>query len=236
MILFPQPHRPMMPSIIAESFFDDPYDILSFAHSLEYIPSLEGRWPGVRNIDNPSPQWGAFVEYLKTCLQRQSVFNHTNPDNLLLVPKFQLIHPLGLGKNDLGNKGFIHHDFAPFPSPDPSHQGAHVLATAMVYLNSVKSDYYGGTALFTIKHGIEEPYLGLDIKWDYLKNNQGKKHVEFNQRVQHHWNQFDELLDCPHRFNRMFVFDARQWHGVKFISYDVIEPRITLVIFIGVKP
>lgn len=235
MILNLQPNRPMMPSIIADSFFDDPYDILSFAHSLEYIPSLQGQWPGVRNLDNPSPRWGEFIAYLKTCLQRQGVFNHVNPDNLLLLSKFHLIHDLGLERDAPGNKGYIHRDFVPFPSSDPSHQHVNIVATSMVYLNSISSDHYGGTALFTLKPGIIEPYLGLDIKWDYLKNNQGKKHVDYDQRILHHWNQFDELLDCPHRFNRMFVFDARQWHGVKFFSYDVTEPRITLVTFIGVK-
>ena len=178
----------MHPTVIVDHFFEDPHDILSFAHQLNYAPSADGRWPGVRNVDDPHPRWQEFKDYLKHRLQQVGVFPHLPPDKLFLLPKFQLIHPTGLDRHDYGNRGFVHHDHAPFFNTSLT-----VQATVMIYLNARESSHYGGTCLLEKKPHMDNPYLGLDIKHPFLYNNQHKKIPDFDHSMKLHWDQFERV-------------------------------------------
>lgn len=218
--------REKYPTIIKDDFFDDPIDIQTFALQQEYGKTRDGAWPGLRTV-NLAKTHQDFTNYFLDLLLKKSCFPKIQKNKIRLKLYFQSIEKFTNDANNLVNKGFIHHDDTYFDKKSNDK----VESSILVYLNQNYS-LYSGTTIFTSKFKDTDIYYGLDIK--HKKYLHDIVDDDYDEKIIRHWDIFEEDLDCKNKFNRFFMFDASQYHGVKSYYYEGNEPRLTLIAFTNI--
>jgi len=218
----------MNASIIVDNFFEDPEDIHRFSNEQEYEYSNTGHWPGQRTVEL-CRKYPDFGEYLIKLLFKHGRFIYTTPKTKVRINSyFHRITPFSDNPDDTTNKGFIHHDYGEWGGQKNNGKVTH---TAIVYLN-YPEDIFAGTTIFQLRNKVKDVYFASEIKVPFLTK---KIKVEnFDEKMQIHWEQFEEDYECKNKFNRMFSFDSRQYHGVKTFFSESKTPRLTLVSFLSI--
>lgn len=208
--------------ITIDNFFDNPDKIVEYAKSLPKEPNLNGDWPGTRTkriseideILNVGLLWKITSSYYNThhhpCeWARSSIF-------------FQEIPAFSKDKNDVKNRGWIHHD-------DAEHDVAGV-----VYLTP-NIDPDAGTSLFALK----QPNLSkedLAKQSGHVKNTLYKKHTldedYYKKTLEDYEKLFTETTRFANIYNRMVTYGTNYYHRANNF-YNEDDPRLTLVFFLG---
>jgi hypothetical protein len=225
------------PTIIQDNFFDDPDDIVEFAKLQTYIPEPNGFWPGSRASivlqqqgDNTYTKFTRYVMDRMKEIGRFSVFppehNQINL-NFKIQISFQRIHPLHPDPDNVINRGFVHHDHTSFGPGGPVNQ-----ITGIIYLNPTTNTMCG-TSIYRTSLIADDVYTAMDLKqYVNLNGSLPDQQSSMNKLLQHH-HQFQETLRVYPVYNRLLTFDSRLWHGATCLHTGTEEPRLTMVIFIG---
>lgn len=200
------------PVIIVDDFFDYPDAIRTWALSdeQEYLSDETGAWPGKRsNITN--------TEFGHRFSQQVC--------NLLydfLMEDYEMHYACHFQKISKS-----HH------SPDsPMHQGwIHTdngLYTGILYLNK-NFPTKAGTTIF-------EPLPGNDInkqslKYEYYKGNEINED-EYIEQIKDNNQNFIPSIPVANKYNRLFLFESQNYHGVENFYWDSDEDRLTIALFV----
>tara|TARA_R110000803_G_scaffold64860_1_gene125979 strand:- start:389 stop:1090 length:702 start_codon:yes stop_codon:yes gene_type:complete len=211
----------MFPSISIANFFDNPDEVLDLANSLEYFPTPNGSYPGLRtkplHITNE-------VFFNKFCSAVFANF-YNDGSNISYSTNlyFQKIPPFSKDKKNIKNKGWIHNDPA-------------VLA-GLVYLNK-EADLDSGTAIYTpkkehldfkgvVKHKwVEDSDLKVNL---YMKGQYNKKKYEEHMSLVE--SKFNKAIQFNNIFNTFICYHGEAFHRAENMNIGTGEDRLTLVFF-----
>jgi len=199
------------PITIIDNFYKNFFEIEKFAKNLEYFNKIKFTMPGKeskflheldKNLFHTSTQ-----KIMKTFYNRNNL-------NLQYecVSHFEKIIPYGLEYN---KEGWIHSD-------DTNK------LSAIFY---VDGDYNDGTSFFNKKTvGAPDKNL-MEFKHDLFKNKK-PDYIKYNEALQTHNNQFEEILKVPLIKNRIVIFDSSIFHRADGLG-SIEKPRIIQTFFFG---
>tara|TARA_R110000822_G_scaffold310134_1_gene441559 strand:- start:110 stop:781 length:672 start_codon:yes stop_codon:yes gene_type:complete len=199
----------LVPTIIADNFYENCDEVVHFANTLSYQQDAEGKWPGLRSeplhevsniffgrtckkiISLMYPMEGHVMGWEATCYFQKIKMN----------PKEKEF-----------TEGWVHHDYP-------------LLFTAIIYLSShtdVGTSVVMPKSIFShIKH----------VSTKNEKNRRGKA-PNFKEKLLENNSQFQESIKVNSGKNRIFIFDSSQYHFVHNMnSVENREDRLTLVCF-----
>lgn len=196
------------PTYNLQNFYENPYEIVKLADSLEYYPS-NGDYPGSRsdylyNIDKDIFTYSC--EKVLKMIYGPNYHNiKYNADNLFQKITYDDV------KRDKG-LGWVHVD-------------AVCKLTALIYLTPGMNK--SGTTIFTSK--VEGKNIIDDqSRKDYYAGN----HVvdDYEQRLKENNDRFLPIASFSSHFNSLVAFDGNSFHGANF-DLEQGEERLTQVIF-----
>lgn len=215
------------PLTIVDDFYDDPDLVRHYALSLPYDHKKgyngDGLWPGQRTECLSMINRSIYNNFLRKILSIYYNF-YDESINWSAYVGFQKIKNYSDCPNSPKNRGWIHCDYS--------------LISGVVYLNPNPSKN-SGTSIYKLKNptsGIldEEKlnkmlfrkekgdlYKGLDVDEDQYK----KSIEEVN-------GQFYETVKVENIYNRLFLFNGKDFHGVPSLYSEDEEERLTQVFFI----
>ncbi len=196
------------PTIIADGFFKDPFEVRKMALELEYKTSPQGVYSGKRTPSLHLTHLNFFREVCGKILDCYSI-PYTN------YSASMHFHTTGA---EFGDSGWVHAD---------STKGEGSVLACLVYLNPFsQSDITCGTSLYrltNLNYGAETiPYM----KESFISgvDNKNKKE-EYNSN-------YIKTVDVGGNFNRMLAYDAKQYHtGSGYYGDDNNSSRLTLLTF-----
>ena len=200
----------LFPTIIADNFYSNPKEVLSFAKNLNYNHSKDGLFPGKRTAPLHTIDFNFFNF---SCTKILSILypNDYKEINFEASILFQLINT----KNyDLG---WIHKDDGLF--------------TAIIYLSE---DETCGTNIYDrINNSYVFEPIHTEIKHESFKNfeniEQRKKNFEF---AKNNNDLFKSTINIDSKFNRVLIFDSSLYHGAQnFKDSKEKKERLTLICF-----
>ena len=202
----------MYPSIVYDNFFDNPDAVVKFANSLEY-KKTDGRWPGYRTKDLYEID-EQFKEYIARKIVR--IFYPGSDSTWYSSMCFQQVIPMHSDKYHIKNRGWIHLDSV-------------VQFGGIIYLDKNPEDDTG-TSLYRLKkthfqHSDREEeikrrfYMGENISDDEYE-----KHFYSTEEY------FEETVRVKNVYNRLFLFNGREYHGVQTFGSNN-NSRLTLPFF-----
>jgi len=200
-----------IPITVLDDFLDNPQAVQDWALSLNYKPSPQVKWPGIR-----SP----FINDLNNVFSRYinekilSLFYHPIPKKYDAIGNFQL-------KNNFKGQGWIHQD----PST----------ITAILYLSKSEDNENTGTSFFKLK---KERYSIIQTNEDVALGHLRKKHYtentlsdkELEEKTKYENKIFEKILSIPSKFNRLICFDGSCFHASNGSS-KIVNDRLTLTNF-----
>jgi len=199
----------MVPTIIADDFFDNYKSVLEFANTLDYYPAPNGAWPGLRTKPLHEINYHFFNTVCKKIISLMyPIEGYSMQWNA--SSEFQKI------KVDPKNKetfeGWVHND-------NPA------LFTAIIYL-SPHTDV--GTSIVMPNSELSE-IVNLDAKRQKTLTGHADN---FKEKLVENNSQFQETIKVHSRQNRIFIFDSSQYHYVhNFLSQENKGERLTLICF-----
>tara|TARA_Y100000004_G_scaffold196469_1_gene266581 strand:+ start:1406 stop:2056 length:651 start_codon:yes stop_codon:yes gene_type:complete len=201
----------MYPTTIVEDFFSDPDAIVKYSENLEYTPSPNGSWPGVRSKHIAELDFNLF-QHIGDKIY--SLFYPQSPDRWSLDMWFQLITPYHEDKWHPSNRGWIHRDMycnfggIIYLTKDPEKDtGTSIYKEALGYSYQPKNET-------DIK---KNHYLGYDVSED-----------ELSEAWQRNQSQYLQTVSVENVYNRMLLFNPKVFHGVKTFG---TKPRLTIAFF-----
>ena len=198
------------PNIIVDNFFTYPDKIRKFGLDQPFYKDPEGRWPGVRTdyLHKTNP------EFCQKVLNK--VFSLTQ--NIYIEPP-EYACSLQFQKVDASYKGgWVHAD------------GVDTIAAFIIYL-SPEADVNEGTSLYQVKDPITHSTLfHLDKKTEsFINTSLIDTHEKFRLEANA---QYKETVFVGNVYNRLFMFDGNNYHGVPDFVSSTNQPRLTLIGFI----
>lgn len=199
----------MIPTTIADNFFEDPDKIVEFALKQKFY-SGNGFWPGQR------------TEFLHTIDVNLFNFICNKILNIISLEKskywnfeitFQLIKPFTENQYDLRNCGWVHKDY-------PS------IFSGVIYLNK-NPEKNTGTSIYLPKC----EYCINTYHESKTKNflNQEVSNDEYNKNYNLLNSQFKESIIINNVYNRLVMFSGNSYHSAQ--TYGKNQERLTLVFF-----
>jgi len=200
----------LVPNIIVDDFFTYPNKVRELALSLPYYKDTKHRWPGLRTDPLYEIHPTFFYKTLNKVFSLTQDIDSDSP-NYTCSLFFQKTNASFKG-------GWIHID------------GNDTVAAFIVYL-SPNADINEGTSLYTVKDPLSfDTHLHLDKRAESFKNPSLVSDIE-KYRIEAN-NQFKETMFVGNVYNRLFMFDANNYHGVKDFVSSSSDPRLTLIGFI----
>jgi hypothetical protein len=195
------------PTIIVDNFFDDPNKIVDISKNLSYAKDTQGSWPGERTACNSQTDKDFYNWINYKIIRLLYPMNHEQM-NWICTQFFQKING-----NIYKNEGWIHSD-----SPAEF--------TAIIYLSKHKNC---GTSLFTKKRFFNKG-LNNDKKIEIYKKGDFKNELKY---LKENNDLFEKSLTVDSKFNRLFLFDANQYHAANNFKDKNCEneERLTLITF-----
>jgi hypothetical protein len=192
------------PYFCIDNFLEDPEEIVRYSKTLNYFKSDIGNWPGER-AEITNTKIGYFLS--------NKIFFAIHPYK---TKNFRANSNCHFQKIDdkQGDTGWVH--------KDPGE------LTAIIYLSKHKGC---GTSIYKPKSFESTPtYESRVIK------GQGYKFSKFDQKynkfLKKHNAQFEETIYFESIYNRLIVFNACAYHGVKNFKINN-DPRLTFITFIN---
>lgn len=230
----------LYPTIIQDNFFDDPDDIVEFANMQTFVPGTRGLWPGKRaNIISLQQGNNTYTKFTRIVMDRmkeigrfsvlppQTQLNSQAKLNFKVQMSFQSITPHHSEPDHILNRGFIHHDHAKSDTDESITQ-----MTCIVFLNQTVNTMCG-TSLYRTNLEADDVYTATDLKKHVNLHSSLPNNSNDLPDLQRHYDQFQETLRIYPVYNRLVTFDSRLWHGATCLHTGTNEPRLTLVVFIG---
>ena len=195
----------LIPTLVFDDFFKNPYAVKKYASSLKYTPSTTGRWPGERS--DPIHEFDHNL-FERTGEKILSLMFPNNWDTMKFSAEgyFQKI------SSNYKNKGWIHRDI-PFSF------------TAIIYLSHHE---FCGTSIFKPKTIFPET-KNLDEKVKAYSLGKTKSENKF---LKENNDAYIETIHIKSMFNRIIIFDSYSSHAAqKFVEENTDEDRLTLIYF-----
>lgn len=203
----------MYPTLICDDFFANPDSIVEYANTLTYT-SGNGKWPGKRTepLDkiNPELQEQIAIKLLKMFFPEERYMYVANMT-------FQKITPFHEDKYHPKNRGWIHRDHD-------------VLCGGIIYLTK-NPEKDTGTSIYSSKTLSESNYTDKseECKQKFYTNNEVADD-EYNAEFKSTEDEWEETICVQNVYNRLFMFNNQQYHGVKTFGSGTNE-RLTLAFF-----
>jgi hypothetical protein len=204
---------PFFPTTVVDNFYEEPDLWREFALEQEFFKGNRGSWPGLRTalLHETRPDLLKIVaDKLKLVLK-----DYGYNEFLELQVSFQLI-------DETYGRGWVHDD-------DPKLQVAGV-----VYLNKNAGPGCGTTIYKDAPDFNGEEYSKMFMK-DVLMSTPEER-AEFAKYREDQVAHFTPLVEVESVYNRMVMFDCRNWHSAdKFFGSTKEESRLNQIFFIRVK-
>ena len=210
------------PVVCVDDFFPKPDQIRDFAltaDNLDWGPSEEGRWPGVRSKPLHEVNETLFRE-----IATRYLLNHYDSGQIDNISYFVQIFFQKIGQDsairdkEIGeyNGGWVHCDY-PY------------LHSSIIYLTP-NASLSSGTSLYQPKDSarvasVVKTYS--DFKTEFYKNEISCEDAE-EYRIKNN-DQFEKTAFFSNVYNRCIGFDGDVWHSAD--EFNKNEERLTLVIF-----
>jgi len=199
------------PAIIVDDFFDYPDSIRNWALSdeLKYMADENGTWPGERTEITKTDFGNRFAQQVSNLLYDFSGEGYC----LNYSCYFQKVKKTNYNSDSLMHQGWIHTDPGKY--------------TGILYLNK-NFPAKSGTTIF-------EPLPGKDVndqslKYEYYKGNKINED-EYMKEIKENNENFIPTIPVANKYNRLFLFEANQYHGVESFYSDTDEDRLTIAFF-----
>jgi galactitol-specific phosphotransferase system IIB component len=200
----------LFPTTIVDDFLNQPNQYVDLASSLEYLPSSDGAWPGVRT-ENLSELYPEMINNIifKLMSLYYNFFKWDESIHWTSQSYFQKV-------DNIYDDGWVHCDL-------------HSHLTSIIYL----CDNGLGTSLCIPKNITT--FSGLknqQQKFESYKN--PEKIATMKQFKEDNNSMFQKTISIDSRFNRLLVFESQNYHcadNFKNIKSNV--ERLTLIIFIN---
>jgi hypothetical protein len=202
------------PVTVIDNFYDNPDLVRNIALSLEYSPSEDGRWPGVRTENLNIVAEKLFNQFSAKLFSLFFDLKKTDVDGSIET-SFQKIRPFSPDKEDIKNSGWIHGDSSVF--------------SGVIYLNPDDS-LHSGTSIYTLKSGEKSNYSQITKCLHYL----GKDFDEEEYTIEKNNNNggFRETIRIENVYNRLVLFEHMVPHGVPTYYTESDQPRLTQTFFV----
>jgi len=205
------------PLTIIDDFYKDPDYIREYALSLDYTPSTNGDWPGLRTepLANINPK--LFELFGNKIL---SLFFDLDNINIEcdIVTGFQKIYPLSPEKYDIKNTGWIHLD-------------QESVLSGVIYLNP-EPEENSGTSFYKLKNGEIDDGT-QNTKFLHYSNSTNFNEEDYIKEKTNFDNKFIETIRVENQYNRLIIFEDGIYHGVPSYFSTKNDPRLTQVFFIS---
>jgi len=201
----------MFPTVIVDDFFPNPDKVVEFGMKQEFFPSTDGSWPGKRTnpIHELDRNLFGFISH------KIHGFFFDEIDQYIMDMRFQKISPYHDDQYNLKNRGWIHRD-------------DNVYFGGIIYLNKNPDDNTG-TSLYEEKNGysfnshaynpeMHKRYLGQDIADEVYE----ESYLSIS-------NQYVETVNVKNVYNRLLMFNSKQWHGAQ--TFGKTQDRLTISFF-----
>ena len=225
--------------VMLDNFFDNPDEIRELG--LRMMPEAgkgDGRWPGFRSQE----LWKIDEELtLKICEKVLSCYFNLNVEKVYwhsVDIRFQSISSINKNKNSIKNQGWIHKDvqkdgvnpYQPEEPPGPDLAG-------VIYLTpDIEKDT--GTSLYNMKKDktLEDWHKTIETRFPLYKGELISEE-EVKEAWEKHRTCFIEKVRFENIYNRLIMYDPKEWHGVtNYYTPENKDDRFTLLFFIeGIK-
>jgi hypothetical protein len=203
----------MLPTIIQDNFFEDPDTVRKIGLTSQFI-DFAGDYPGKRTQLLSKIHPALFEQITDKIFSLY--FN---------LKKDQLNYNVKMGFQYVPEEfedGWIHYD-----------QNFKCNVSGVIYL-SPDAPLNSGTSLW-------KPITAIDESIFRYKNDRysGKEIdlAEYTKIRNAHNSQFEKTLEVSNVYNRLFAYDASQWHSAgKFFGNALQNSRLTIVFFASVSP
>ena len=206
--------------VIVDDFFNDPEALVDFGKSLP--KEGEDRQPGRRSqslweIDHNLCR--AILLKIMSCYYDLDYIDLAWDNSIF---KFQEIPRFSENKNDVRNKGWIHQD----PIVDLYQLAGLIYLTPDIDPNS-------GTSLYNLKSQESNRVHKIHSKDVLFAHNHYDKE-EYTKSYIEHRECFSEKLRIYNIFNRLIMYDTREFHRANsYYNGDGKDARLTLAFFMG---
>lgn len=224
---WPRPDK--FPPIVVDNFFNNPDILVRLGKSLPN--EVVGRQPGRR-----SKQLWEIDEILHNAIIRKALSCYYDLDYVTISwatsnLSFHTIERYDSDKESELNKGWIHQDVM-------IKQGfGDDEVAGLIYLTP-GIDQDSGTSLWTLKPNLKvdtqaPAYFDQDEQ-TWINEDTQMGGDEYITGYRSHMEKFEEKLRFQNIFNRMIMYDSREWHAANsYYHEDGQDPRLTLAFFIG---
>ena len=197
--------------IVVDDFFDAPEVLMKYGKSLPM--EIVGNQPGKRSKQFWEIDSVLHNTILKKILSCYYDLDYTNLSWKLSNMSFHEIPRFHEEKSNVKNKGWIHQDNVIHTTGQGDVADDEV--AGLIYLTP-DIDTDSGTSLFNLKPNAIIKPLDEQKEWAEHRNN------------------FEEKLCFKNIFNRLVMYDAREWHAANsYWNGDGKDARLTLAFFIG---
>lgn len=202
----------MFPTVILDDFFPDPDKVVDFASQQKFHPTPDGTWPGSRTdpLHVLNHNLYHFVAEKITGL-----FFDRFGGQYFMDMRFQKITPFCEDQHSIRNRGWIHRD-------KDVHFGG------IIFLNK-HPDEDTGTSLYKEKNGysFDSPFYNVAKQKHYLNTDVSDE--EYNKNFEDVNSQYTETVRVKNVYNRMLLFNNKEWHGVQ--TFGKTQDRLTISFF-----
>jgi hypothetical protein len=196
------------PITIIDNFYKNFDEIEKFAKNVEYFNKVNFTMPGKETKNLEELNIDLFRESTQKIIR---VFFSRREDTMYwCTNKFEKIVPYG---QEYNKEGWIHSD-------------EYNKLSAIFY---VDGDYNEGTSFFKRKKIGMNNYDLMKFKVELFKNNKPES-KEYNEALETHNNQFEEILKVPFVKNRIVIFDSHIHHRADGLG-SLEKPRIIQTFF-----
>ena len=213
----------LFPITVVDNFLEDPDSLAEYAEGLDFNYG-SNTYPGLRSepINNISPD---LYHYISNKIL--SIFYQKDPAYDISM-QFQKIDPLSEDKWNAKNKGWIHQDKTVLfggvlyltKNPDPD------AGTSMYSKKSEYTLFSRQNELLKAKEKLYGEEFNSSIKPFYEKKEMDEDSFE---KIYNAYNdRFEETLRVKNVYNRLLLFDGKQYHGVR--TYGD-RKRLTIAFF-----
>ena len=212
--------------VVVDDFFNDPHTLVRLGKSLPN--EVVGRQPGRR-----SKQLWEIDEILHNAILRKVLSCYYDLDYVSLSwatsnLSFHTIERYSDTKGCIKNKGWVHQDVEVFGNDE---------VAGLIYLTP-NIDQGSGTSLWTLKPDVrvntQAPAYFDQEEQDWINEDGSMNQEEYTKGYKLHMEKFEEKLRFHNVFNRMIMYDTKEWHAANsYYHEDIQEPRLTLAFFIG---
>ena len=199
----------MYPNLIVDNFFEDPDSIVDLSTNIQYSPSDNGRWPGLRSnyLHRIYPRLFDFI-----CTKITHLFYDTCKSWTYEIT-FQKVNPFSKNQYDKKNCGWVHKDRTNFGG--------------VIFLTREPDDDTGVT-IYKSKNGgyaitqEEEKIKNMHFFGNPIDDD------EYNKAYNSYHDQFEETVKVKNVYNRLVLFNSTSLHAVQ--TYGTKE-RLTMAFF-----